>query len=140
MAAAIRTAAEADLGAALDLWRAAEAQPTATDDEAGLRTLLAHDPRALLVAEQGGELVGSLIVGWDGWRGSLYRLAVHPSQRRQGLGTALVRAGEEQLVSQGARRFTAIVADDEAPAMAFWAALGYERQAGRARFVRTLPA
>lgn len=140
MAAAIRSGTEADLGAILDLWRAAAAQPTATDDEDGLRTLLAHDLQALLVAEQAGELVGSLIVGWDGWRGSFYRLAVHPGQRRRGLGSALVRAGEELLTARGARRFTAIVADEDAPAMGLWAALGYERQAGRARFVRTLPA
>jgi hypothetical protein len=45
--------------------------------------LLSRDPEALLIARGGGEVIGSLIVGWDGWRGSFYRLAVHQSWRRK---------------------------------------------------------
>jgi len=37
---------------------------------------------------------------------------------------------------RGAIRLTAIVAEDEAGAMAFWRAAGYERQRHQARFVR----
>jgi ribosomal protein S18 acetylase RimI-like enzyme len=85
-----------------------------------------------------GTAVGSLIVGWDGWRGSFYRLAVHPDWRRQGIGTELIRAGEERLRAQGAVRLTAIVASGERAAMAFWQAVGYERQVERSRFVRML--
>ena len=35
-------------------------------------------------------MVGSLIAAWDGWRGSFYRLAVHPERRRQRIATALL--------------------------------------------------
>lgn len=83
-------------------------------------------------------MVGSLIVGWDGWRGSFYRLAVHPSWRRRGLATALIRTGEERLKALGARRLTAIVASEEAAAIDLWTAAGYDRQAGTTRFVRML--
>lgn len=80
----------------------------------GVLGLLDADPEALLVAESdGGEIVGSLIAAWDGWRGSFYRLAVNPEQRRQGIGTALLREGERRLLAHGAARLTAIVADDD---------------------------
>jgi ribosomal protein S18 acetylase RimI-like enzyme len=138
MEQAIRTANWNDLAAVLDLWRAAGSIPSATDTEAGLRTLLAQDPGALLLAEADGEAIGSLIAAWDGWRGSFYRLAVHPARRRQGVAAALVRAGEERLAGLGAVRLTAIVADAEHAAAALWESAGYERQPDRSRFVRVL--
>jgi ribosomal protein S18 acetylase RimI-like enzyme len=134
----VRIGREADLDAVIALWAAAGSEPTVTDDVGSLRRLLARDADALLVADGDGTIVGSLVAGFDGWRGSLYRLAVHPTWRRHGLGRALVRAGEARLAALGAARLDAIVVDTEDGALAFWAAVGYERQRERARFVRTL--
>jgi ribosomal protein S18 acetylase RimI-like enzyme len=135
----IRNATEGDIAAVLDLWVAAGSLPSVSDSPDGLGRLLAADPQALLVAELGGVLAGSLIAAWDGWRGSFYRLAVSPEHRRKGLATMLLREGERRLRERGAVRLTAIVADDEEGAMAFWRTAGYERQQHRARFVRLLP-
>jgi ribosomal protein S18 acetylase RimI-like enzyme len=134
----LRTAAAADLDAVLALWRRAGASPSSTESLDDLRRLLARDPEALLVAEADGDVVGSLVVGWDGWRGGFYRLAVDPAERRRGLATALVRAGEERLRALGANRLHAIVETEEAGAMAFWAAAGFELQSARSRFVKNL--
>ncbi len=132
----IRSAGENDIASVLDLWVVAGSVPSVSDSPDGLARLLAADPQALLVAERGGVLVGSLIAAWDGWRGSFYRLAVSPEHRRKGLATMLLREGERRLRERGALRLTAIVADDEEGAMAFWEAVGYQRQPQRARFVR----
>jgi ribosomal protein S18 acetylase RimI-like enzyme len=135
----IRTGRAADIDAVLDLWRRADASPSSTESADDVRGLLERDPEALLLADAGGGVVGSLIVGWDGWRGTFYRLAVDPRARRRGLATALVRTGEERLRGLGARRLNAIVESEEADAMAFWAAAGYELQTARSRFVKNLP-
>jgi ribosomal protein S18 acetylase RimI-like enzyme len=146
----IRTATLQDLDAVLALWRAAGVHPATGSHRDGLQRLLASDAEALLVAEPspGGPgssraapdipLAGSLIAVWDGWRGSFYRLAVHPEHRREGLATELVREGERRLAAHDAERLTAIVADEDPGAHEFWAAAGYERQSGRERFVREL--
>ena len=118
------------------LWDAAGSPPSVTDTREGLRCLLAAGEEALLLAEIGGALVGSLIAAWDGWRGSFYRLAVYPDLRRKGLATALLREGERRLRARGALRLTAIVADDDHGALAFWEAAGYTHQPQRARFIR----
>lgn len=131
----IRSASEEDIQSVLDLWATAGSVPSITDSLDGLRRLLAADAQALLVAEHDGVLTGSLIAGWDGWRGSFYRLAVSPDHRRKGLATMLLREGERRLRERGAVRLTAIVADDDPTAMSFWRAVGYERQPHRARFV-----
>jgi len=132
----IRPAAPADLEPVLELWASSGAEPTVTDAIEPLRALLGADPRALLVAESGGELVGTLIAGWNGWRGSLYRLTVRPDHRRDGLATRLVREGERRLRECGAARIDAIVVAHEEAAVGFWSAVGYERQGSRSRFVR----
>jgi ribosomal protein S18 acetylase RimI-like enzyme len=132
----IRSAGEEDIAAVLDLWVMAGSVPSVSDSPEGLARLLATDPQALLVAELDGVLIGSLIAAWDGWRGSFYRLAVSPEYRRRGLATMLLREGERHLAERGAVRLTAIVADEQASAMGFWRAAGYERQQHRARFVR----
>jgi ribosomal protein S18 acetylase RimI-like enzyme len=134
----IRTAAKADVAAVLAFWRTAESRPSPTDTEQALNSLLRRDSGSLLLAVDGAEIVGTLIVGWDGWRGSFYRLAVHPEWRRKGLAVALVGAGERKLAEMGAVRLTAIVADDERAAVALWEAVGYERQVDTSRFVRVL--
>ena len=136
----IRPGSDDELGAVLDLWSVAETVPTPTDRLEPLRVLLSFDPGALIVADAGEELVGSLIAAWNGWRGSFYRLAVHPAYRRRGLGMRLVRAGEEHLRERGAVRLDALVADDQAAALGFWHAAGYEHQADRRRFVRNFVA
>jgi ribosomal protein S18 acetylase RimI-like enzyme len=135
----IRPASEHDVERVLALWETAGSAETITDTREGVLGLLDADPEALLVAESdGGEIVGSLIASWDGWRGSFYRLAVHPEQRRQGIATALLREGERRLLARGTARLTAIVTDDDPDAMSFWTATGYERQQSRARFVRNV--
>jgi ribosomal protein S18 acetylase RimI-like enzyme len=135
---AIRNGTRADIEPVLALWSRSDGPATETDSASALTDLLARDPEGLLVATSGEEVVGSLIAGWDGWRGSFYRLAVDPGWRRQGMATALIRAGEERLRELGACRLTAIVLSEDEAAIEFWAAAGYEQQVARTRFVRML--
>ncbi|KIX77279.1 GCN5 family acetyltransferase, partial [Streptomyces sp. MBRL 10] len=88
----IGPASAADLSAVLDFWKSAAEGTSISDDPAGVEGLLARDPQALLLARRGGELVGTVIAGFDGWRCHLYRLAVHPGFRRQGIASALLAA------------------------------------------------
>jgi ribosomal protein S18 acetylase RimI-like enzyme len=142
MALSFRAATVADAPAVVALWREAEAEPGHTDDVESIRRLIERDPAALIVAvdegvdESEGRLVGSVIAGWDGWRGSIYRLAVVPSHRRRGLGRRLVRLAEERLAVAGAVRCQAIVVETEAQAVSFWRASGWEQQRERLRFVK----
>lgn len=132
----IRPAVVADIPAVLGLWREA-ANPTTTDDAAGVGALLAHDPGALLVAESSsGQIVGTVIAGWDGWRGSIYRIAVAPEQRRAGLGRRLLAEAEERLRLVGARRMHAIVVGTDELAAGFWRASDWQHQSEQWRFTQ----
>ncbi len=69
MTSSIRIGGLPDIDPVLRLWVRAGAQPSRTDDAGGLRALIEHQGSVLLVAEDGALLVGSVIAGWDGWRG-----------------------------------------------------------------------
>jgi ribosomal protein S18 acetylase RimI-like enzyme len=68
----------------------------------------------------------------------MYRLAVLPSHRRQGIASELVEAGETLLRARGARRVTALVGRGDRVAMSLWRAVGYGHDAEIARFVKNL--
>ncbi|HEV2370409.1 MAG TPA: GNAT family N-acetyltransferase [Acidimicrobiales bacterium] len=134
----LRSARVEDAEAVVALWEAADAEPTLTDEPTSVAALSAYDPEALIVAEVDGDVVGSLIVGFDGWRANLYRLAVHPRVRRHGLGLALVAEAEARLTKRGARRANALVVADHLHAVRFWEAAGYGRDPRMGRYVKDL--
>ncbi len=140
MAVTLRTAQPADIPRVLAFWKLA-AEDTDRDDSAeAVTALLARDPDALLLAVDGNEIVGSLIAGWDGWRCHLYRFAVHPGRRRQGIGRALLDAAEQRFTGFGGRRAGAMVLDENDLAHAAWSAAGYHRQPQWSRWVKPLAA
>ncbi len=135
----MRRARREDVAAALDLWEATRSgHASVPDQREDVERLVADSPAALLVAERDGEVVGALIAAWDGWRGNMYRLAVRDGQRRQGIGLALVRAGEDYLRKCGARRVTALVALEDEVAAGFWDSAGYPQDREIGRRVRNL--
>jgi ribosomal protein S18 acetylase RimI-like enzyme len=123
----------------LSLWAQARSEHASTSDRLDdVERLVAEPPAALLVAERDGEIVGALIAAWDGWRGNMYRLAVRDGHRRQGIGLALTRAGEDYLRQCGARRITALVAFEDKVADEFWESAGYPFDQEIGRRVRNL--
>jgi ribosomal protein S18 acetylase RimI-like enzyme len=132
----IRECRPEEAEAVLLLWAQAGATPSVTDTADQLRRTISAGPALVLVAEVSGRVVGSVIGGFDGWRGNLYRLAVHPEHQRRGIARALVREAERRLVERGAARITALVERDHAWAMNFWQAAGYATDSRMARCVR----
>jgi ribosomal protein S18 acetylase RimI-like enzyme len=134
---AFRRAELTDVDAVLAFW-AESAEDTArpVDTSAAVEHLIARDPDALLLAVDDGKIVGSIIAGWDGWRCHLYRLAVDPRRRGEGLGRALIDAAEERLTTLGGTRLDAVILDGNELAHRAWTAAGFSRQAQWSRWVK----
>lgn len=135
----LRAAKAAELPAVLEFWQVAaenDSRPADTGD--AIRALHQRDPEALILAVDGTEIVGTVIAGWDGWRCHLYRLAVAPRRRREGIGGRLVAAAEERFKTFGGTRADAVVLDGNTVAHGIWAARGYHPQDEWSRWVKPL--
>jgi ribosomal protein S18 acetylase RimI-like enzyme len=122
----IREARAEEVHDILSLWEAAGSGPSVTDTPEHLRMLTERNSDLFLVAEDNGGLVGSIIGGWDYWRGHIYRLAVHPDFRRRGLARRLTAEIERRLRAKGAVRIYALAATKQGMAVKFWESQSYE--------------
>ncbi|AIG01796.1 acetyltransferase [Pseudomonas fluorescens] len=83
------------------------------------------DDGLFFVATHGKAVIGTLMAGYDGHRGWLYSLAVHPDYRRQGLGASLVRHGEQALIALGCLKINLQITSGNEAVVGFYEALGY---------------
>ncbi|MET1077071.1 MAG: GNAT family acetyltransferase [Pseudomonas sp.] len=77
------------------------------------------------VALAGTGVIGTVLAGYDGHRGWLYSVAVHPAHRNQGVGGALIRHAEAALSTKGCMKINLQILATNESVTAFYAALGY---------------
>ncbi len=83
----------------------------------------------LLVCAREAQIIGTTLAGWDGHRGWLYAVAVHPDWRRLGLGAALVRSAEQALTELGCSKVNLQIRAGNEAVVDFYRTLGYAVEA-----------
>jgi ribosomal protein S18 acetylase RimI-like enzyme len=85
-----------------------------SDTSEEIQKKLNRDPDLFLVAELNGQIIGSVIGGYDGRRGIIYHLAVHKTVREQGVGAMLMNEVEKRLQAKGCVKcYLLVVAENE---------------------------
>ena len=110
----------------VELWRNVFGYETAHNEpNLSISKKLATNDGLLFVAAEDSEILGTVMAGYDGHRGWLYSVAVHPSKRQLGLGSLLVQHAEKALADLGCLKINLqLVASNEATA-AFYESMGY---------------
>ena len=93
--------------------------------EVSIDLKLRADDGLFFVAVQGGQVVGTVLSGYDGHRGWLYSVAVAPEARNRGLGTRMVRHAEQAMVARGCLKINLQILESNAAVVAFYERLGY---------------
>lgn len=124
----IVTALPNDKAATVALWQEAGLTRPWNDPDKDFDLACGGPASDVLIAREGGVLVGSLLVGFDGHRGWVYYLAVAPARRGEGIGRALMRAAEKWLKARNCPKIQLMVRDDNDSARGFYAAIGYQDQ------------
>jgi ribosomal protein S18 acetylase RimI-like enzyme len=78
-----------------------------------------------LIGTSGGQIVASVMVGYEGHRGWLNYLAVDPRHRQKGFGRLMVREAERLLAAEGCPKVNLQVRTANAEAIRFYTAIGY---------------
>src|SRR3546814_3856655 len=116
----IRRYAESDFAAVTALWDEAGISVPYNDPAREIPLALASPNAALFIGESDGELVATILAGHDGHRGWLYKLAVSPARRHQGLGRRLVAHAEAWLAGQGMPKNNLLIRDPHAAVRDFF--------------------
>ena len=118
---------EAEVEAAVALWREAGLLRPWNDPRADIRLALAGPSSAVIAARAEARLAATVMVGWDGHRGWIYYLAVARDLRRRGIGAQMVKAAEDWLAERGAPKLNLLVRAENDAVLSFYQSLGYRR-------------
>ncbi|MDR2558357.1 MAG: GNAT family N-acetyltransferase [Oscillospiraceae bacterium] len=95
------------------------------DSREEVTKFLAKNPETCFIAEENGELIGTVLAGNDGRTALIYRLAVDEKYRIRGIGRALVKKAVEALKREGMEAVTLFCLKDNESGNAFWEKIGF---------------
>jgi ribosomal protein S18 acetylase RimI-like enzyme len=124
----VEAAHSPDAAMVIALWETCGLTRPWNDPQADFDRAITGARSSVLVVRDAGAIIASIMVGDDGHRGWVYYLAVAPDRRRAGLARAMMEAAEGWLRERGASKLQLMVREDNAEALAFYAALGLELQ------------
>lgn len=122
----IRPFRESDEAQVITLWQACGLTRPWNDPRKDVARKLGVQRELFLVGEADGRLIASAMAGYDGHRGWVNYLAIAPDMRGRGLGTALMREIEQQLIALGCPKLNLQVRAGNTDAIAFYRRLGYD--------------
>jgi ribosomal protein S18 acetylase RimI-like enzyme len=114
-----------DVEAIVSLWTLCGLTRPWNDPSQDIDRKLSVDADGLLVLEDDARLIGTVMVGYEGHRGWINYLAVHPAHRRRGLGRLLMAAAEQRLTELGCPKVNLQVRGSNTEALAFYGRIGY---------------
>jgi len=116
-----------DMVPMLNLWKATPGLGVGKGDgEDSLRDFMQRNPSTCLVLRIDEGIVATVLGGFDGRRGYIYHLAVHPDYQGKGYGKVLLNQVINELKSLGALKIHLFVFNDNQSATGFYHHQGWE--------------
>ena len=126
----MREYADRDRGEVVALWNRVFADdPPRNAPERVIDRKLGTQRELFLVAERGGRVLGTVLGGYDGFRGWIYHLAVDPERRRGGIGRELMQEIERRLRALGCPKINLQIRAHNSGVRAFYERLGWSSEA-----------
>lgn len=122
----IRPYAVADFPAIVSLWQACGLNMAYNDPQRDIARMTASHDCQLYIGTLDDAVMASIMVGHDGHRGWIYRLAVAPDHRHRGYGGDLMQLAENWLTARGIAKCQLMIREDNDEAGGFYTAIGYE--------------
>ena len=124
----IRPYSETDLNSIVSLWEICELSRPWNNPIKDIERKLTVQRELFLILEKNGEILGSVMGGYDGHRGSVNYLGIHPDHKNEGLGKLLMNRIEEELIKMGCPKINLMVRNSNLDVHEFYRVIGYEEQ------------
>ncbi|MPW45606.1 GNAT family acetyltransferase [Acinetobacter guerrae] len=124
----IRQFIQSDLDDVIHLWEICGLTRPWNNPEIDIFRKLVQQDDLFLVAIKDEQLIAVLMGGYDGHRGWMNYLAVHPQHQRLGIATALVQQLEKRLIARGCPKLQLLVRKDNLEIQSFYEELDYEEE------------
>ena len=125
----VELANAADIKPMLYFWRSIPGLGVGLGDtESSLKAFLVRNPTTCLLLRVNGCLMGTVLGGFDGRRGYIYHLAVHPDYQGRGYGKMLLSRVSGQLKDLGAPKIHLFAFGDNHTAEDFYLSQGWEKR------------
>lgn len=121
----VRSYRPQDESTVLELWEQSHLSHPGNDPREMIARKLAFQPDLFLVGELEGEVVATVMAGYEGRRGWINLLAVAPGHRRLSLGRSMMEAAEHLLEDLGCPKVNLQVRSSNTKAIAFYERIGY---------------
>ncbi|MCR5303213.1 MAG: GNAT family N-acetyltransferase [Lachnospiraceae bacterium] len=95
------------------------------DSYEGVKKFIVRNPGLSTVAIDGSEIIGAILCGHDGRRGTLYHVCVREDHRKRGIGKAMVVRCMEELQKEGINKVALIAFTTNDVGNAFWKEIGW---------------
>ncbi|WP_180106170.1 GNAT family acetyltransferase [Acinetobacter sp. YH12085] len=122
----IRPYLESDLDEVIALWELCDLTRPWNNPEIDIFRKLAQRDQLFLLAVKDDQLIATVMGGYDGHRGWVNYLAVHPHFQRNGVATALIQQLEKRLIALGCPKLQLLIRQDNIDVQNFYEQLGYE--------------
>jgi ribosomal protein S18 acetylase RimI-like enzyme len=109
----------------IELWRACGLTAPQNDPHKDIAAKFAVQSDMFLVGVLGGRLVATVMVGYDGHRGWINYLGVHPDYQRLGLGGLIMDYAEAMLRDKGCPKINLQVRKSNLGVVAFYQSQGF---------------
>jgi ribosomal protein S18 acetylase RimI-like enzyme len=114
-----------DESAVIKLWQDCGLTRPWNDPKRDIARKLAVNPELFLVGEIAGQVMASIMIGYEGHRGWVNYLAVAPEHQGQAHGRSLMQTAERLLLALGCPKLNLQIRSSNSAVMAFYQALGY---------------
>ncbi|WP_043009082.1 GNAT family acetyltransferase [Comamonas testosteroni] len=122
----VRAFTPADTEAVVQLWQDCELTRPWNDPHKDIARKLSVSPDLFwLGCDADGRIIASIMVGYDGHRGWINYLAVHPAHQRRGHARQLMQRAEQTLSELGCPKLNLQVRAGNEAVLAFYERLGY---------------
>lgn len=119
-----------DYDAVFALWESIEGMGMRSIDDSkeGIAFYLMRNPETSFVAEENGEVVGTILCGHDGRRGYIYHTAVREDIRGRSIAKALLDAALTALQKEGINKAALVVFESNKLGNGFWERMGFSKR------------